>query len=57
MAMNLSDKAFFFDNTITRDIKNEYSFFAEKNGNNLHIKERTAIPWWFYEYMLCRTGK
>jgi predicted ABC-type ATPase len=51
-AMNLSDNAFFFDNTITKNIKNEYSFFAEKNGNNLHIKNGAVIPWWFNEYIL-----
>ncbi|GBU23210.1 hypothetical protein R80B4_03126 [Fibrobacteres bacterium R8-0-B4] len=51
-AMTLADKAFFFDNTITKDIKHEYSFFAEKNGNNLHIKSGSVIPWWFNEYVL-----
>ncbi|MDR2999841.1 MAG: hypothetical protein LBU89_01135 [Fibromonadaceae bacterium] len=52
-ALLLSDKAFFFDNTIT-DIKNEYSFFAEKKDNALHIKDRFGIPSWFNEYILKR---
>jgi len=51
-AMNLSDNVFFFDNTVTTDAKNEYSFFAEKHGNSIHIKEGIVIPWWFDEYML-----
>jgi len=55
-AMNLSDNVFFFDNTVTTDTKNEYSFFAEKHDNNLHIKEGIVIPWWFNEYMLRKSG-
>jgi len=50
-AMLLSDRAFFFDNTIT-DVRSEYSFFAEKAGGSLHIKDGAEIPWWFSEYVL-----
>jgi predicted ABC-type ATPase len=50
-AMLLSDKAFFFDNTIT-DVKSEYSFFAEKKDSCLYIKNEMSIPWWFNEYVL-----
>ena len=53
-AMLLSDKAFFFDNTIT-DVKSEYSFFAEKKDNCLYIKNEMSIPWWFNEYVLKKT--
>jgi len=50
-AAQLCDKAFFFDNTVT-DVKGEYSFFAEKTGGSIHIKNGADIPWWFGEYML-----
>jgi len=50
-AMRLADKAFFFDNTIT-DVKGEYSFFAEKTGNSLCIKDGAGVPWWFGEHLL-----
>jgi len=50
-AMDLSDRAFFFDNTIT-DVSGEYSFFAEKTGDNLYIKGGADVPWWFSEYVL-----
>ena len=53
-AMLLSNKAFFFDNTIT-DVKSEYSFFAEKKDNCLYIKSEMSIPWWFNEYVLKKT--
>jgi len=53
-AMLLSDKAFFFDNTIT-DVKSEYSFFAEKKDSCLYIKNEMNIPWWFDEYVLKKT--
>jgi predicted ABC-type ATPase len=52
-AMRLSDRAFFFDNTIM-DVKSEYAFFAEKDGNCFHIKDGADIPWWFSEYLLGR---
>ncbi|MDR0515480.1 MAG: hypothetical protein LBH25_00360 [Fibromonadaceae bacterium] len=53
-AMQLSDKAFFFDNTIT-DIKSEYSFFAEKKDNILYIKNSGDVPSWFSEHVLKTT--
>jgi hypothetical protein len=49
--MKLADKAFFFDNTMT-NIKQEYSFFAEKSENSLHIKNESGIPWWFSKCVL-----
>jgi predicted ABC-type ATPase len=50
-AMLLSDKAFFFDNTIT-DVKSEYSFFAEKKDGALHINSSDSVPLWFSEFLL-----
>jgi predicted ABC-type ATPase len=47
-AMLLSDKAFFFDNTIT-EIKSEYSFFAEKKDGTLHIENSGGVPLWFID--------
>jgi predicted ABC-type ATPase len=51
-AMLLADKAFFFDNTTITDIKSDFSFFAEKSGNSLIIKDGADVPWWFNEYLL-----
>ncbi|MDR2731656.1 MAG: hypothetical protein LBB36_00380 [Fibromonadaceae bacterium] len=52
-AMLLSDKAFFFDNTIT-DVKSEYSFFAEKKDGALYMKNGSELPLWFSEHILGR---
>jgi len=52
-AMKLVDKVFFFDNSEQEQIR-EYSFFAEKKNNALHISPGTIIPWWFNEYVLRR---
>jgi predicted ABC-type ATPase len=50
-AIILADKVFFFDNSGQEQIR-EYSFFAEKKNNALHILNGTIIPWWFNEYVL-----
>jgi len=50
-AIKLADKVFFFDNSEQEQVK-EYSYFAEKKNNALHISPGTIIPWWFNEYVL-----
>jgi len=50
-AIMLADKVFFFDNSEQEQVK-EYSYFAEKKNNALHISPGTIIPWWFNEYVL-----
>jgi len=50
-AVKLADKVFFFDNSEQEQVR-EYSFFAEKKNNALHISNGTIIPWWFNEYVL-----
>ncbi|MDR2584545.1 MAG: hypothetical protein LBC75_13795 [Fibromonadaceae bacterium] len=52
-AVKLADKVFFFNNSEQKQIR-EYSFFAEKKNNALHISSGTIIPWWFNEYVLGR---
>lgn len=49
----LADKVFFFDNSEQKQV-GEYSFFAEKKTDALHISKETMLPWWFKEYMLER---
>jgi len=52
-AVKLADKVFFFDNSEQEQAR-EYSVFAEKKNNALHIPQGTIIPWWFNEYVLAR---
>lgn len=50
-AFELSDKAFFFDNSNLK-MNGSFDFFAEKNGKKVYLSDPLSVPHWFFDYIL-----
>jgi predicted ABC-type ATPase len=50
-AFKLSDRVYLFDNTSNK-LNGSFDFFAEKNGNEMFLKDTNLVPQWFDEFVL-----
>jgi len=50
-AFKLADKAYFFDNS-SEKTNGTFTFFAEKNEDNIYLADSDDMPYWFDEYVL-----